>query len=989
MPGKKLAQAWVGIGPDLQDFTQKANASLKEAMARVSDQSVKIGADTKPALTSVDALRAKIGAETRKVNEFRATLAVDDKLGQSEIAKFSAQLRKLGAQIENPKIDPEMVESRYLKISAQLDELAKDRKVKVDLDSSSASGLLGRLKSLFGNVDKDAQDAGGESGKGFMSLFQGGITGPAGIGAAVTLGLAVLPGAVAAAGGAAGIGLGAAILYATDTKFKAGVAALGTSVKNDLAAAVQDSGLAGALESSLGQVDRSLGTITGDMTQLFAAVTPLVRPFTGMFTDLARTVLPGFVTLMRDADAPLSQFFSTAGKILGSGLGRFFQQLGPSVGPSLGAVTSLLRITTELLPGLAGLAGILSHTLGPALTLVADGLNALQVNTDQATTSVKNLNGTLFKAAADNTTAWGKFVNAVVIAGQALTGQAKHLDGTAKSVDGVGAKAAAAAPKVGTLAGDTALLNSAVSSANTQLQAYNDIWNTLIGKSLAQQNAVLADKAAFDGLKSSMKQTGAQSVASQQAFVSYMQQVGNSIATLQQNGASVAAINSAYADSIGKLQSLHGLNKTQRKDISGLISDYDAWANSASGLSTQVRDASGAIKNQFIAQLGKMHADSPKVNTDISDLANSILKTGTNSSATKNDRQKLIADIEAAGGSAKTAKQLVDKLQSTITNMKGKSVDVAVHPKGIGQIVFQGTGSATVIGGGGVRITSFAGGGRVAGPGGPTADRVPIWASNGEYVMKAAAVAKYGLKAMDAINAGKFASGGPVVASSLAGYPAAAAGVESDLTGKALTLYAAKVAAAMQKALKTELAGGLAALPHGNLGSVLAEVNYAASRFKLYGWSNSMINDLMLLWTRESGWNPYAVNPSSGAYGIPQALGHGHPYNLGDAKAQIAWGENYIKQRYGNPAAAWAHEQSVGWYGSGGSINEPVVGWGTRSGRGYMLGEHGRETVTPAGGLTAGERVMIGLLTDIRAATQAAPVQFGRTLNRSIVRGVR
>ena len=58
--------------------------------------------------------------------------------------------------------------------------------------------------------------------------------------------------------------------------------------------------------------------------------------------------------------------------------------------------------------------------------------------------------------------------------------------------------------------------------------------------------------------------------------------------------------------------------------------------------------------------------------------------------------------------------------------------------------------------------------------------------------------------------------------------------------------------------------------------------------------------DLIKLWNQESGWSAYAVNPSSGAYGIPQSLGHGHPYNLGDYKAQIEWGINYIAGRYGN-----------------------------------------------------------------------------------------
>jgi tape measure domain-containing protein len=85
-----------------------------------------------------------------------------------------------------------------------------------------------------------------------------------------------------------------------------------------------------------------------------------------------------------------------------------------------------------------------------------------------------------------------------------------------------------------------------------------------------------------------------------------------------------------------------------------------------------------------------------------------------------------------------------------------------------------------------------------------------------------------------------------------------------------------------------------------------------------HGWPASQWGALQALWTRESGWNANAVNASSGAYGIPQSLGHGHPYNLGDARAQIAWGLDYIAGRYGSPAAAWAHEEAIGWYQGGG-----------------------------------------------------------------------
>lgn len=87
------------------------------------------------------------------------------------------------------------------------------------------------------------------------------------------------------------------------------------------------------------------------------------------------------------------------------------------------------------------------------------------------------------------------------------------------------------------------------------------------------------------------------------------------------------------------------------------------------------------------------------------------------------------------------------------------------------------------------------------------------------------------------------------------------------------------------------------------------------------GWPASEWPALQALWTQESGWSDTSVNPSSGAYGIPQALGHGHPFNLGDARAQIAWGLNYIKGRYGSPSGAEAHERANNWYEQGGFLN--------------------------------------------------------------------
>ena len=85
------------------------------------------------------------------------------------------------------------------------------------------------------------------------------------------------------------------------------------------------------------------------------------------------------------------------------------------------------------------------------------------------------------------------------------------------------------------------------------------------------------------------------------------------------------------------------------------------------------------------------------------------------------------------------------------------------------------------------------------------------------------------------------------------------------------------------------------------------------------GWGDSEYQCLVLLWNRESQWNPYAENASSGAYGIPQALPGSKMASAGadwrtNPITQINWGIGYIKGRYGTPCSAWAHSNTVGWY---------------------------------------------------------------------------
>ncbi|MGW3912617.1 aggregation-promoting factor C-terminal-like domain-containing protein [Streptomyces sp. NPDC005070] len=69
----------------------------------------------------------------------------------------------------------------------------------------------------------------------------------------------------------------------------------------------------------------------------------------------------------------------------------------------------------------------------------------------------------------------------------------------------------------------------------------------------------------------------------------------------------------------------------------------------------------------------------------------------------------------------------------------------------------------------------------------------------------------------------------------------------------------------------------------------------------------------------ESSWNYHAVNASSGAYGLFQALPAGKYASAGsdwqtNPATQIKWGLSYMNGRYGSPCEAWSFWQANSWY---------------------------------------------------------------------------
>jgi resuscitation-promoting factor RpfB len=111
----------------------------------------------------------------------------------------------------------------------------------------------------------------------------------------------------------------------------------------------------------------------------------------------------------------------------------------------------------------------------------------------------------------------------------------------------------------------------------------------------------------------------------------------------------------------------------------------------------------------------------------------------------------------------------------------------------------------------------------------------------------------------------------------------------------------------------TSIPGVTQGIPAGVASSGTPTANKAVGQMMAaaYGWgTGDEWSYLESGWEEESGWNQYAANPSSEAYGIPQANPYtkmpksAWPASAGGSSsvtAQISWGLSYIKSTYGSP----------------------------------------------------------------------------------------
>lgn len=320
--------------------------------------------------TRITTLRADIDAVTKRAATF--TIDADDKLGKAKLLDINTRLTKLGARVVQPGIDPNIVESGYLKASAALDELARKRTVHVDVDVDQS--VLSRVKGLIGGLGGSGGETGGggggeEASGGIMEA----LSSPAGIVAAVGVGLTALPfiaqaaagGITAALGGAlAGLGIAGALQSAK-------VQASFTYLKNS---AIDD----------LGDIGSSFVPV---MQNILNTASSMLNKLTPIFSNAAQTIsVPFHVfsnTLIKTFGSPqVTKSINDVAGAFGKLLTAVTPQLGGDMNQIAGGISSIANAVSNNPQGLAdfvhGLADIVSGTLNVigALTRVANWVEA-------------------------------------------------------------------------------------------------------------------------------------------------------------------------------------------------------------------------------------------------------------------------------------------------------------------------------------------------------------------------------------------------------------------------------------------------------------------------------------------------------------------------------------------------------------------------------------------------------------------------------------
>jgi hypothetical protein len=400
-------------------------------------------------------------------------------------------------------------------------------------------------------------------------------------------------------------------------------------------------------------------------------------------------------------------------------------------------------------------------------------------------------------------------------------------------------------------------------------------------------------------------------------------------------------------------------------------------ANDAQALRDKLKLSWGMIGLQTQAQRDSFGAAQTYIK-DLGDQATQAFASGHGVDAA----MKAISDGLPLLDSAKTKNkqywQEVQTLVGWLDRLRAeKAISEAIHVSGTG--VWSVTPGKIGLPGG-TAGGPFAAGGMIGG-GIPGRDSVIISAMPGEVVVPVHMVQAGALDHLRGALPG-FAGGGVVgsYAGNVAGLGPWSQG-ELNLTANAIVQSTAAALVAGIQSSQAQASLGAHAGPGG--GSALANAMLAIalehpSAADFAAWNNVAM--------AESGWNQFALNASSGAYGIAQALPPtkypfaGQAAGGSNPTAQITWMWNYMQQRYGGPQGAWAHEQAFHWYDGGGTLL-PGLTLNTTGRKESVLGSRAEDLLKElVGAVQENTDVLASAIATLTGVTAQGPAVMGAAM---------
>jgi hypothetical protein len=360
----------------------------------------------------------------------------------------------------------------------------------------------------------------------------------------------------------------------------------------------------------------------------------------------------------------------------------------------------------------------------------------------------------------------------------------------------------------------------------------------------------------------------------------------------------VAALNTSMTALVGNLLTLQGSDVSWQQSLQAAKKQLDS---NTAGLAGNSRNAL-ANKQAVIAAS----------NAAIS-FADQQLTLGKNLGGASRTIQDQIRWLQGLHDKSRFVRDEIKALRLEEQKLQAQRVNQKISVRGLGSWSIAHHGGPQ-----GMGVGRAAAGGRVPGYGG--GDRWPALLEGGETIVPkhlTGAVAPL----MKAHGVPGFAAGGII-----GSYDGNVAGLSpwvkhNDKATIRLIdqAVASATLAGIRAAARTAAASGSGALG----GDAAANAALARRMFPQWGsGANWAAWNFVAL--AESGWNRFARNPSSGAYGIPQALPPtklpfaGQAAGGSHAGPQIGWMGQYMQSVYGGPLGAAAHEAAFRWYDKGG-----------------------------------------------------------------------